>query len=454
MVLSVQFLLFARQARNYTLHALLTCLLVWQFDRLRSSKGAVVFVGLGILLFHTHPIGLAALGALGLLTLVVPAFRDSRRWFWRSAPIVWLYAVPWLLMSRPGYQQNTHTAGEAWQLGARLLQFAVEVASVTPLVGITLLAMFVVARARSRPAAAPESSKRPARGGRARTAARPAASGVFSRDEARLIMIFGAVVLAYAPVMAGTQTRDFLWATGVRYTPAVIPFAAIVAATLIVKASSGSRKVWLALMLVFCVTRLGRLTPWVVGAEPAPLREPDAVVAFHVPSRTVDRVFRAGMLRYVRSLARPTPGAVAHISEFLNAHASPGDIVVTNYEWEAIYFHTGLPQGLKIPRWFPIYQAARERGLPEYVFSAQGVRWIVWRRAWAPMWGQDCEELLEALRNARIPVTLVASLPETLYENRENVHCRRFADGYLFPWFDKLPDVLIYRVDWPQSPPE
>ncbi len=53
---------------------------------------------------------------------------------------------------------------------------------------------------------------------------------------------------------------------------------------------------------------------------------------------------------------------------------------------------------------------------------------------------------------AKVPVHLVASLPETLYENRENVHFRRFAGGtYLYPWFDDLPPTLIYRVDWPDA---
>src|SRR5262249_15971838 len=64
LALSVQFLLFSRQARNYTLNAFLTCLLVWQLGRLRTWKGGVGFALIGILLFHAHPIGLAAVAAL------------------------------------------------------------------------------------------------------------------------------------------------------------------------------------------------------------------------------------------------------------------------------------------------------------------------------------------------------------------------------------------------------
>ena len=149
-------------------------------------------------------------------------------------------------------------------------------------------------------------------------------------------------------------------------------------------------------------------------------------------------------------MATANTATVANVSDFLRAHAGPRDVVITNYGWEALYFHTGLPQGAKLSPQFPIYEVAKARALPDYVFGASRVRWIVWRRALPAYFReQDCEALLADLTRAGVTTELVATIRETGYENRENVHFRRYADGtYVFPWHQSLADVLIYRVDW------
>ena len=48
--------------------ALLTCLVIWQFLRLDSRIDTILFALSGMLLFPTHPIGLAVVPALGILT--------------------------------------------------------------------------------------------------------------------------------------------------------------------------------------------------------------------------------------------------------------------------------------------------------------------------------------------------------------------------------------------------
>ncbi len=107
LTLSVQFLLYARESRHYALNAALTCLLVLQFLRLTSWTSSVLFAILGILLFHSHPIALAPIGALGLLTLVYAPLREHRRGFWRAAPIIAAFTLPWLVIARSGYAENT-----------------------------------------------------------------------------------------------------------------------------------------------------------------------------------------------------------------------------------------------------------------------------------------------------------------------------------------------------------
>ena len=56
--------------------------------------------------------------------------------------------------------------------------------------------------------------------------------------------------------------------------------------------------------------------------------------------------------------------------------------MITNYAWDPLTFHVGLPQALKILESYPIYADARRAGLPDYVFGVEGARWLVWRWIW------------------------------------------------------------------------
>lgn len=429
LTVSVQFLLYARQSRNYTLNAALTCLLLLQFTRLAAGpsrwRQSALFALIGILLFHSHPIGLVPILTLAGLTLVYRPFAVYRAGCWRAMPAIALFTVPWLIIGRAGFAETTAPLRDAGTFFARLGQFGIEVASVTSIIGVVMLVVWLKRRRRA---------------------------PVFAADERPLVVAIAAIVAAYAVAMALTQSRDSLWTFGMRYTPAVIAFTAMLAGLLIAKASRGNWKPWLALMLVFGFTKVGRLGPWTLWAEPTAVRDTDAPVTFHAAPRFVDQIFRTGQLGYLESLVDADPGTTGQITEFLRRHAAPSDIVITNYGWEPIYFHTQLPQGMKVLPSYPIYEAARKAGLPPYVFGADGVRWIVWRQAWGNYRGHDLAGLLDALDRARVPVTRVATFRETLWENRENVHFRRYPDNrYLFAWYEKVPDTMIFRVDWPKS---
>src|SRR5438309_8489380 len=74
LVLSVQFLLYARQCRYCALNMLFICWLFWIFFRMKSARDCVFFVLTGVLLFHTHPYGLVPVFALGSLSLFYRPF--------------------------------------------------------------------------------------------------------------------------------------------------------------------------------------------------------------------------------------------------------------------------------------------------------------------------------------------------------------------------------------------
>src|SRR5256885_14387945 len=112
---SVQFLFYARQCRYCSLNLVLIVWLFWTFFKMNSARDCALFVIPAILLFHSHPYGLAPVVAVGGLSLVYAPFKIQRRWIWFAAPAIALLTLPWLArssLSSSGSALNT-TAAES-----------------------------------------------------------------------------------------------------------------------------------------------------------------------------------------------------------------------------------------------------------------------------------------------------------------------------------------------------
>ncbi len=129
-------------------------------------------------------------------------------------------------------------------------------------------------------------------------------------------------------------------------------------------------------------TKLAQLTPWVAANPSGLFKVGKYSVGAHVPENVVDRFLGSGLFRYARDLWRANPGTVEQSCKYLQQNAKPGDVLILNYGREPTYFYTRLPQAMGILPAYPVYQRARELGLPEFVFGVDHVRWIVWRSAW------------------------------------------------------------------------
>src|SRR5207237_7844624 len=99
LVLSVQFLLYARQCRYCALNMLLVCWLFWIFFKMKSVRDCALFVLAAALLFHTHPYGIAPVVALGGLSFIYRPFALQRRWILFAAPAIAVVTLPWLALS-------------------------------------------------------------------------------------------------------------------------------------------------------------------------------------------------------------------------------------------------------------------------------------------------------------------------------------------------------------------
>lgn len=421
-ICSVQFLLFSRESRYYALAMLFTCLLIDSFLQMRSLGRTIGFGIVAVLLFHTHPIGIIPVMALGLLTLIDPGFSTQRRSYWLTLPAILALTTPWFLLARTGYSENAALVQSVRDFFIRLIQFSIECASVTPLIGIALLLLYGLL-------AKPATQDQP-------------------RGRTLLVVIF-VVVVSYGVGMVITQSPAALWVTGVRYTSAIIPLLAIVASVLILKISRNQTPIFLTLLFLFAFTKFGQITPWTFWADKSPDPE-NKIVALHVPRNTIDAFLPREDLLFAQDLFQKNIGTLGQCVEFLRQHASAGDLVITNYESEPLYFHTLLPQGMKIMRQDPIYDAARQYGLPEDVFGVDHARWIVWRFNWDDYLGIRWPEVADHLTEEGGQIRKVAEINETGWENRENIHFHRFSnDVYLFPQDTNLAAANIFRMDWP-----
>jgi hypothetical protein len=222
-----------------------------------------------------------------------------------------------------------------------------------------------------------------------------------------------------------------------------------------VRASRGRPIALGAIVLVLGFTHLGsNAIPWLWLRPMAyPSRESAAA---HVPATFVSKLFRTEWLGFARELREREPGTVSVIVEVLRQEATPGDRLITNYDWEPLTFHTRLPQALKVPETSPILAAARRAGLPDYVFGVDGARWVVWRFVWDGYQGYRFENVQEAIRERGGVLEAVARFEETRWENRPELHFHRFPGlGQLYPSLVTVrahrpfPDALLFRIHWP-----
>jgi hypothetical protein len=420
----VQFALYAREARHYSLNMALSLALILAFLRLPQHPRDPWFAVCAVLLYHCQPLpGGVSLAALGALTLVHPRFAPMRTAFWLRLPIILVLTLPWTILAWSGVSENSSLLADPREVLPRFGQFAAEATAAIPVVGWAILI--------------------------------PLVRRSLSREDRTWLALAGALIVAYALMTPLLLSARQLWEFGLRYSCALLPIAAGVTGVLVARASRDRSLVLASLVLLFALTHLpGSTLAWMVvreGAEPDP-----RAVAMHVPRQLLHKLVRVECPAYLAELRSPTPGTVSHIVEFLREHAEPGDVVVTNYAWEPIYFHTGLPQGFTVMPDYPIYEAARSHDLPEYVFGVEQARWLIWRFVWEGYVGYDYHEITDAFARSGAQLRPVAIFEETIWENRPELAFHRVPGlGHLFPgsWeffdLDSISGAIVYRVNRP-----
>ncbi|HST31555.1 MAG TPA: glycosyltransferase family 39 protein [Chthoniobacterales bacterium] len=451
---SVQFLLYCRQCRYYALSMLLSTLLVWIFFNLRSIQSALLFAIVAVFLFHSHPFGIVFVGVLLLAGFVYRhggsvnggggsrrhglspkggasgCERINRRYLAFGGLIAAVFVLPWIAFVRSGYAVHSEPVNSITQFFGRFAQYAVESTSVTPLIGIVILSAVVGVLGKRR-----VEQQEP----------------LLDRRQLGFLLVTLVTVICYAVAGAISESSDDIWRVGLRYSTALLPLTAIAAGMLIVRVSRGRIAIWVPLLLIFAFTKFAQLTPWIFWVEKQATLDGKEIVRAHPALDNVPRYLAIPeQWAFVQDLGTENSGTLAKACEFFKANANANDLVLTNYDWQPLYFYTRLPQSLRIFPDYPIYQAAKRKGLPEYVFNIDGVRWIFWRPVWDGLWGYVGSDLQRDMRSRGARITPIAQFPETIFENRPEIHYHRFSGGrYFYIALDNSSTAQVFRVDWP-----
>ncbi|HST29458.1 MAG TPA: glycosyltransferase family 39 protein [Chthoniobacterales bacterium] len=437
---SIQFLLYCRQCRYYSTNMLLSVLLVWVFFRLKTPRSGALFAIVSILLFHSDPFGIVLVGAVALTSFLSRSFASERRFLWWTAPIIAILTLPWIIFARFGYAENSQLVRSPAQFAGRLVQYLIECASVTPLIGLLVLGLIYWIFSALRPETAD---------GQGTTSH----NSTLSRNELGLFLVTIVALICYDAAIAVTESSDDLWRIGIRHATAMLPLVSMATAVLMIKISRSHGAIWVSLLLLFIFTKAAQLTPWVFWERKVASFDGKEVIEAHLPQYYLDRYLNLGQqLAFLRDLRELNPGTLAKTCQFLHQHAAPGDIVLTNYEWDPLYFHTRLPQALKIFPDYPIYQTARAKGLPEYVFDIDHVRWVIWRPIWEGYVGYFGDKISRQILDRGARVTREAQFEETIWENRPEIHLHRFAGNkYFFTAPENQRPAEIFEIHWPES---
>jgi hypothetical protein len=249
-----------------------------------------------------------------------------------------------------------------------------------------------------------------------------------------------------------------LWQVGLRYACGLLPLAAGIGGLLVARAARG-RVAFAASLALLGFTHLPANAVWWPVAPALPQPGP-ARAAVHLPAPGWPRIVRSEWLGFARELRETDPGTVSAVADLLARQAGPDDRLVTNYAWDPLYFHTRLPQALKVLPGYPIRDAARAKGLPEYVFSPEGARWLVWRWPWEGYQDYWLAEVRADLERRGATLERVAVLPDTQWENRPELHFHRFPGGrFAYPASTALlrrnlrMETVVFRIAWPAPAP-
>ncbi len=426
---STQFLLYGREARSYAPNMLLTLLVLAGFLRLGERRRDPWLAVAAVLLFHVQILSAAlALAACAAASLLHPAHRRRFLPLLARAPWVMAATLPWLALSWSAARTNWAPLESPEALLPRLGQLGVESLIALPWLGWVIGFPFIWRR--------------------------------LGDGDRRLLALCGAWLAAWLVLTPLALSQPLLEVVGLRHVCGLLPIAAAATGVLVARASRGRAPIYAGLLALFAATQLpGPALPWLALGE----TQRSGGVLWQAPRGLADKLLNTTWSSFVAGLGVRDPGALQGIVERLERESAPDDVLLSNFGWDALYWYSDRPIGMRIAPGAPVRRAAERMGLPAYVFDYDRAEWLVWRGDNEALLGYPqtlywmrLPEVRKALAARGARLEQVATFPETLWENRPELYWHRFPKaGHPFATRALAAGPLysparLFRIHWPR----
>ena len=417
LTISLQFILYSRQCRYYSLLALSVILIIYSFYKLQSKTGRILFILSSTLLFHSNflPFFPTIFGLFVFLIITNNQRKNIKHFLFCSA-IIFLLTIPWLIYTK-GFSQGVSLLGKGGEPSFIAQEFdllKIVNENVFPLIFIPVAIYFLFKK---------------------RTA---------HREIYQLLLIIIILNLLFLPYISYTQNI-----IGMRYAVGLIPLFSFLSA-LIVKTLVDYKR-WLGyfVFLILISTNILNSFPNIIfNAVSIPLKE-------NTKTENLKSEFKNMLLGkkiyfdFLYELTHSYKGPVDGIVGFLNKYGKREDTVLTNYESAPILFYTNLNIAYVIsnkPEFYSSipsneYNPIIEKKLPDYVYTLKKVDWIIPRANYRNRLFNRDKILKEMEKEGHRIKRYEIDSPDLPWNNRADIRYHKFRN------VENYQKVVIYKVN-------
>jgi len=417
LTISLQYILYSRQCRYYSLLALFTVLILYSFYKLPGKGGVILFVLSSALLFHSNFLPFFPT-LFGLLIFLIFVNRDRKKIksFLLSVIIIGLLTMPWLIYAK-GFSQGIKAfgkgSGESFIVQEfELLKIVNE--SVFPLIFLLFGIIFLFKVTTK------------------------------YKELYQLLLIILLSNLLFLPYISYFQK----W-IGMRYAVGLIPLFCFFSALIIGRIAEYKR--WTSYLIFFTLISTNILNNFPVFI----FRALNPMLTKDENSRSLKRELKEMLLwkknyfDFFHELTHHYEGPVEGIVRFLNKYGKQGQMVLTNYESASILFYTNLNMAYVIsnkPEFYNSipskrYNPALDKKLPDYVYTLKKVDWIIPRSNYKNRLF-NLPEVLETMKSKGFKIKRYEiDSPDLPWNNRSDIRYHKFRS------VKDYPKVVIYKVE-------
>ena len=357
LTISLQFVLYSRQCRYYSLLALFTVLILYSFYKLPGKSGAILFVFSSVFLFHSNFLPFfPALFSFFIFLVIFERDREKIKSFFFCAAVTVFLTLPWLAYAKglfhlKGFSDAVGLLGKGG--GASFLEqefdfLKIVNETVFPLI-LVLVAVILLLRAKTK-----------------------------HKKLYQLLLILTITNLLFLPYITYAQNI-----VGMRYSVGLIPVFCLLASMIIAELIDYKRWVGSLVFLIIISTNIINSFPVFILKS----FKGDFIQNKRELNAELEKMFlwKGNYFDFLYELTHHYKGPVNGIVKFLKKYGKKGEMVLTNYESAAILFYTDLNLAYVIsnnPEFYNLipsgrYDSVLEKKLPSYVYTMEKIDWII-----------------------------------------------------------------------------